>query len=81
MMLNSPRSTGDGAPIEAFSLHGYNGVSLRTVNDQLGVSRATCFISGLARSQAVARRRRLGFPSPARTFGSRGRPIATRWCG
>ena len=27
------------AAIEAFSLHGYNGVSLRTVNDQLGVSR------------------------------------------
>jgi AcrR family transcriptional regulator len=25
--------------IEAFSVHGYNGVSLRTVNDQLGVSR------------------------------------------
>lgn len=28
-----------GAAIEAFSVHGYNGVSLRTVNDQLGVSR------------------------------------------
>ena len=27
------------AAIEAFSVHGYNGVSLRTVNDQLGVSR------------------------------------------
>jgi AcrR family transcriptional regulator len=27
------------AAIEAFSLHGYNGVSLRTVNEQLGVSR------------------------------------------
>jgi len=25
--------------IEAFSVHGYNGVSLRTVNDELGVSR------------------------------------------
>jgi TetR/AcrR family transcriptional regulator len=27
------------AAIEAFSVHGYNGVSLRTVNDELGVSR------------------------------------------
>ena len=27
------------AAIEAFSLHGYNGVSLRTLNEQLGVSR------------------------------------------
>ena len=27
------------AAIEAFSVHGYNGVSLRTVNDQLGFSR------------------------------------------
>lgn len=27
------------AAIDAFSVHGYNGVSLRTVNDQLGVSR------------------------------------------
>ncbi|WP_297544732.1 TetR/AcrR family transcriptional regulator [Amycolatopsis sp.] len=27
------------AAIEAFSVHGYNGVSLKTVNDQLGVSR------------------------------------------
>ena len=27
------------AALEAFSVHGYNGVSLRTVNDQLGVSR------------------------------------------
>lgn len=27
------------AAIEAFSVHGYNGVSLRTVNDQLGASR------------------------------------------
>src|ERR1700710_1630504 len=27
------------AAIEAFSVHGYNGVSLRTVNEQLGVSR------------------------------------------
>jgi TetR/AcrR family transcriptional regulator len=27
------------AAIEAFSLHGYNGISLRTVNDELGVSR------------------------------------------
>src|SRR5712675_1306564 len=42
-----PRKDADFAPtdkvmaaaIEAFSVHGYNGVSLRTVNDQLGVSR------------------------------------------
>jgi TetR/AcrR family transcriptional regulator len=27
------------AAIDAFSVHGYNGVSLRTVNDELGVSR------------------------------------------
>jgi AcrR family transcriptional regulator len=27
------------AAIEAFSVHGYNGVSLRTVNDELGASR------------------------------------------
>jgi TetR/AcrR family transcriptional regulator len=27
------------AAIDAFSLHGYNGISLRTVNDELGVSR------------------------------------------
>lgn len=27
------------AAIEAFSIHGYNGVSLRTVNDELGVNR------------------------------------------
>jgi AcrR family transcriptional regulator len=27
------------AAVEAFSIHGYDGVSLRTVNDQLGVSR------------------------------------------
>jgi TetR/AcrR family transcriptional regulator len=27
------------AAIEACSVHGYNGVSLRTVNDELGVSR------------------------------------------
>jgi TetR/AcrR family transcriptional regulator len=27
------------AAVEAFSVHGYNGVSLRTVNDELGVSR------------------------------------------
>ena len=27
------------AAIEAFSLHGYNGISLRTVNEELGVSR------------------------------------------
>src|SRR5258705_7543421 len=27
------------AALEAFSLHGYNGVSLRSINDQLGVSR------------------------------------------
>lgn len=26
------------AAAEAFSLHGYNGISLRTLNDQLGVS-------------------------------------------
>jgi TetR/AcrR family transcriptional regulator len=42
-----PRKDADFAPtdkvmaaaIEAFSVHGYNGVSLRTVNDELGVSR------------------------------------------
>src|SRR4029077_15178448 len=42
-----PRKDADFAPadkvmaaaIEAFSVHGYNGVSLRTVNAQLGVSR------------------------------------------
>src|ERR1700737_3067142 len=27
------------AAVEAFSVHGYNGVSLRTVNDELGASR------------------------------------------
>jgi TetR/AcrR family transcriptional regulator len=31
------------AAIDAFSVHGYNGVSLRTVNDQLGVSRNLLF--------------------------------------
>ncbi|MEV8388943.1 MULTISPECIES: TetR/AcrR family transcriptional regulator [unclassified Streptomyces] len=42
-----PRKDAEVAPtdqamavvIEAFSIHGYNGVSLRTVNDQLGASR------------------------------------------
>src|SRR5882724_11185208 len=42
-----PRKDAEFAPtdkvmataIEAFSVHGYNGVSLRTVNDELGVSR------------------------------------------
>src|SRR6476660_5705183 len=42
-----PRKDADFAPtdkvmaaaIEAFSVHGYNGVSLRTVNGPLGVSR------------------------------------------
>ncbi|MDX6434964.1 MAG: TetR/AcrR family transcriptional regulator [Streptosporangiaceae bacterium] len=31
------------AVIDAFSVHGYNGVSLRTVNDELGVSRNLLF--------------------------------------
>jgi TetR/AcrR family transcriptional regulator len=35
----APADTVMAAAIEAFSVHGYNGVSLRNVNDQLGVSR------------------------------------------
>jgi TetR/AcrR family transcriptional regulator len=35
----APTATVMAAAIEAFSVHGYNGVSLRSVNDELGVSR------------------------------------------